>query len=284
MSNWTKDWMERVQGDYEPIVIETAWGRTALLSKNHKRKELEPILFIPGFRTCGIFWDINGNLSSLYDNYRIYLLDVLGQPGLSHYRAPWVRSVDYGLWLAEVIEALGLEKVNVAGVSFGGFLIFKLARAANELIKRAFVCNPVGLRMIRYNWTTMYYNALPYVVRTEDSLNQFMDNIIINDPDILSGEKRALIFEYLQSTIKYDRLKTGYPYRFSDKELKYLQAETHLIVDEGDAFINQIATQKRARKVLPNLKAIHKVQGVGHGIEFVESPILYMKSVMEDVV
>ncbi|MEM9991584.1 MAG: alpha/beta hydrolase [Bacteroidota bacterium] len=279
--NWTKEWMKRVQRDYESITLETAWGRTALLAKNHERTDLTPIFFIPGFRTCGIFWDINGTLSSLYDNYRIYLLDVLGQPGLSHHHAPSVRSIDYGLWLREVLDHLELETVNVAGVSFGGFLVFKLAQVANDRIQRAFVCNPVGLRMIRVNWTIAYYNALPYLSTTNKSIQQFLEKVIINDPKILEGQTRQHIVEYIKNTIKYDQLRTDYPYRYSDRELQALQAETHLIVDAEDTFINQVATQKRAKKVLPNLKGIHQVKGVGHGLEFVEAPILYMKSVIE---
>ncbi len=281
MKNWTKDWMNRVSKSYTPIEFETAWGRTALLSKNHERTDLEPILFIPGFRTCGIFWDINGNLSSLYDNYRIYLLDVLGQPGLSHTEAPKVRPLDYGLWLQEVIETLGLSSVNIAGVSFGGFLIFKLAQVNNSLIKRAFVCNPVGLKMIRYTWPILFYNAKPYVIRNRASLSEFLDKIIINDPSLLEGEQREAIVDFLENTIRYDKLKTQYPYRFGNKELRALEAETHFILDAEDTFIDQVATEKRARKILPNLKGVHHISNIGHGLEFAEAPITIMKGIME---
>lgn len=281
MQNWTKAWMNQASKGYTSLELETAWGRTGVLCKNEERTDLEPILFIPGFRTCGIFWDINGNLSSLYANYRIYLLDVLGQPGLSHTVAPKVRSIDYGLWLQEVIEQLGLSRVNIAGVSFGGFLIFKLAQVNNDLIKRAFVCNPVGLKMIRYNWTTLFYNAKPYVVRTRASISEFLDKVIINDPALLAGEQRETILDFLENTIRYDKLKTDYPYRFSNKELQALEADTYFILDAEDTFIDQVATEKRAKKILPNLKEVHAITGVGHGLEFAESPILYMKSVME---
>lgn len=281
MNNWTKDWMTKHSKGYTPLELETAWGRTALLTKNHERTDLEPILFIPGFRTCGIFWDINGNLSSLYDNYRIYLLDVLGQPGLSHYEAPKIRPMDYGLWLAEVIEALGLEQVNVAGVSFGGFLIFKLARANNELIKRAFVCNPVGLMQVRYHWSILFYNVKPYLLRSRASISEFLDKIIINDPALLEGDKREAIIDFIKNTIRYDKLKTQYPYRFSRQELYYLQAETHLILDAEDAFIDQVATEKRGRKLLSNLKGVHHIQNIGHGLEFAEAPIQIIKQVLE---
>lgn len=281
MKNWTKDWMQRNNNGYIPMELETAWGRTALLSRNHERTDLEAILFIPGFRTCGLFWDLNGNLSSLYDNYRIYLLDVLGQPGLSHWEAPRIRSIDFGLWLTEVIESLGLESVNVAGVSFGGFLIFKLAEVNNALIKRAFICNPVGPQSIRYNWTTLWYNALPYIKRNKDSLNTFLDKVIINDPKLLQGKQREALLEFSYNSIRYDKVKHQYPYKYDDEELRALKADTYLILDKEDRFIDQVSTRKRLEQQLPNIKGICQITNIGHGLELAESPIRYMLEVME---
>ena len=56
-SEWLKNWLKNVLTtnnlEYERIELETSLGKTSILAKNRDRKELEPIIFLPGGRTCG---------------------------------------------------------------------------------------------------------------------------------------------------------------------------------------------------------------------------------------
>src|SRR5829696_3381803 len=142
LETWLRDVLRTNNLDYQRFDIETSLGKTSILSKNHDRKDLEPVIFLPGGRTCGIFWDINNNLAPLYDDFRIYLVDVNGQPGLSDGNAPLLDSDGYGGWLGELVGGLDLRAANFVGASFGGSLIMKLAEVESSLIKRAVMCNP----------------------------------------------------------------------------------------------------------------------------------------------
>src|SRR6185369_10179534 len=119
LETWLKDVLRTNRLEYEKFEIETFLGKTSVLAKNHERKDLEPVIFLPGGRTCGIFWDINNNLAPLYNDFRIYLIDINGQPGFSDGNAPTTNSYGYGRWLKELAAGLNLNQANFVGASFG---------------------------------------------------------------------------------------------------------------------------------------------------------------------
>jgi hypothetical protein len=79
-------WIEKVQAlnnsFYKKLAVQTSFGETSVLTLNHDRPDLDPLVILPGARTFGMYWDLNDNLKPLKDNYRLYLVDVIGQPGL----------------------------------------------------------------------------------------------------------------------------------------------------------------------------------------------------------
>jgi pimeloyl-ACP methyl ester carboxylesterase len=56
------------------------------------------------------------------DHYRVYAVDIIGEPGLSAPSRPPLASSAYAEWLDDVWEGLGIEKASVVGISLGGWL------------------------------------------------------------------------------------------------------------------------------------------------------------------
>jgi pimeloyl-ACP methyl ester carboxylesterase len=52
--------------------------------------------------------------------YRVYAVDMIGEPGFSAASRPSLRSDDYIAWLDDVWRQLGLTRASVVGVSLGG--------------------------------------------------------------------------------------------------------------------------------------------------------------------
>jgi len=267
LENWLGDVLETNNLDYQRVELDTFLGKTSVLTKNHDRKELEAIVFLPGGRTCGIFWDINNNLAPFYDDYRIYLIDVNGQPGLSDGKVPLIDSDGYGRWLKEVLSGLELKEANFVGASFGGSLVAKLAEVDADAVKKAFLCNPAGFANISFNLKNLYYLLAPMILKTPKSVENFLDNIVFHKDFKIDAKKRAQLTDFLLYTNKNFQMKAENPRPFPTEVLQKLSAPTYLMLDRDDIFINQSKTLEKAAKVLPNLIETTWLEKHGHGIE-----------------
>jgi pimeloyl-ACP methyl ester carboxylesterase len=270
LETWLKDVLRANNLDYERIEIETFLGKTSVLAKNHGREDLEPVIFLPGGRTCGIFWDINKNLAPLYEEFRIYLVDVNGQPGLSDGNAPALDSDGYGLWLKELVAGLGLPHANFVGASFGGSLIMKLGEVDNALIKRAVMCNPAGFVNISLDPRNLYYLLMPMIFPSKNTVMNFLDKIVFDKDFAFESKKREQLAEFILYTNMYFQMGAENPRPFPDKTLQKLAAPSYLILDRDDIFIPQSKTQKRAEKLLPNLIETVRLEKHGHRIELAD--------------
>ena len=283
---WLEGWRENVLQtndlEYEKFELETSLGITSILAKNRGKTESDAIIFLPGGRTCGIFWDINNNLAPLYENYQIYLIDVNGQPGLSDGNAPLLESVGFGKWLKEIVSGLNLKKANFVGASFGGSLIMKLAEVDDSLIKRAVMCNPAGFVNINMNLGNLYNLLMPMLFPSKKSVLNFLDKIVFHKEFLFDFQKREQIAEFLLYTNRNFKMNTENPRPFSDETLKKLNAPSYLILDRDDIFINQQKTQQRAKKLLPNLTATIWLEKHGHGIELADKIGKVIKNILED--
>ena len=280
VESWVDYFAEKSALEYEKLNIATAFGNTRILAVNHEKRYLKPLLFIPGARTCGIFWDINNHLQVLGNEYRIYLLDVVGQASLSDGNCPRLASDDYGNWLNEVCWAINFEKGSVIGCSFGGLLIFKLAAIAPERIEKAVLMNPVGLSYISLSPWTLYNTLKPVYFPTRSNVETFMGRIVFSPTEKPNGELWKRVADYIEISVRDFEFGGDYPTKLTDEEIVKLKAETHLIVGKSDALIPQHKTIKRAKELLPNLKSIEVLPEIGHGIELSATAIEKLQTIL----
>jgi pimeloyl-ACP methyl ester carboxylesterase len=264
-------WNTRVQtlngSFYEQITVPTTFGDTAVFSLNHDRANLEPLVILPGARTFGMFWDLNDNLRPLKEKFRLYLIDVIGQPGLSSGSSPSVKTDEFGHWLVEVLDGLGLGQTNIAGASFGGLLAMKLANVAPERIGKMILMNPIGFSYISMAPISLFYNLLPIISPTAANVRRFVDHIVLAGGEDVGAEGRALLEEIILQTLQRFNFKADYPYKMADAELVKWKVPTYLIVGDRDALIPHQTTIRRARECVKDLREVHVLKNIGHGIE-----------------
>lgn len=269
--NWLRGWNQRVLSDndlsYQAQIINTSFGETHVWTKNHQATEKPALLFLPGFRTCGLYWDLNQTLAKFYDDYRIYLVDVIGQPSLSAGETPAVKGDGYGLWLKEVLDGLNLDKVTVAGASFGGQLMIKLATVAPERVNCLIGFNPVGIQYISLGPRAMWYNALHMLFPSDKNIDLYLKKMVVDPALNMHPSCEALLKEYQYYVIRNFKFGCDYPYKFSDQELQKIKAPVYLILCKDDRLIDQGKTAERAKKVFSNFQKTFFLSKVGHGIE-----------------
>ncbi|SDM17552.1 alpha/beta fold hydrolase [Allokutzneria albata] len=116
MGAWPQD---RVESD-----VDTRFGSTHV--HRHGDGDGIPVVLLHGGNTTPAAW--HPTVAALAEGRAVYAVDVLGEPGMSTQTAPMIKSADTAEWLTAVLDGLGLERVHLIGMSYGGWI------AANQAL------------------------------------------------------------------------------------------------------------------------------------------------------
>ena len=84
------------------------------------------------------------NIADFSKDYRVYAIDVMGQPSKSIPDEPIRNAADYVAWLTATLDALHLDRVSLVGMSYGGWLALNYAVAAPERVRKLVLLSPGG--------------------------------------------------------------------------------------------------------------------------------------------
>jgi pimeloyl-ACP methyl ester carboxylesterase len=266
-----ENWVDRLEQHngrvYERFEVTTSLGKTHIWGLNTKEENLETLVIFPGARTTSLFWDFDRGLDNLNHKLKIYLVETNGLPNLSDGSTPDIKSLDYGVWAAEIFEKLGIEKAFVAGASFGGLICMKLAIVKPGFIKAAFLLNAGCLQPFSLSLKNLYYNLLPIVSPSVNNVLKFLDKAIFCKPNHeLSSVSEKLIVDYEVFALNRYKDNTQKPY-YMDVQLADVKTDTYLLQGDNDMLFPYQKSIDNAKKHIKNLKEIEIFENVGHGIE-----------------
>lgn len=132
---------------YEFMNIETTFGDTNIIITGPKEKS--PLVLLHGENSCAPL--AIESMIELTQNFRIYAIDILGQPNLSEEFRPNKNDDTYGKWMYEILSRLGLRKTFLVGISLGGFVALKLLTFDESRISKTFLVAPAGI----VNWSSV---------------------------------------------------------------------------------------------------------------------------------
>lgn len=280
VEEWIDSTIENSALNYEKIDVETAFGRTRVLAVNHSKRELQPIIYVPGARTCGVFLELSNQLPNLRESCRIYLLDVVGQIGMSDGNCPPLKDTSYGLWLDEVCRQLDIEQAIFIGASFGGQIIIKLAAVAPERIEKAVLLNPIGFSNISFAPLNFMRTLAPVLFPSRKTVENFLRHVVFAPKDGIDLKTKKRVADFIENAVKNFRFAGEYPSRLSDAEIEKLTMETHLLLGKRDGLIPFQKTVNRAEELLPNLKSVEIFSEQAHGIEVSSEAIFRLQNIL----
>lgn len=277
MKAWVSD-LEKLNGySYDKRTIETSLGKTQVYGLNSDKEDRETLLVFPGFRTSALIWDLDKGMASLAKELRIFFIETNGQPNLSDGNSPDIKSLDYGTWMGEVFDQLHVQSAYIAGASFGGLVCMKGALVIPDKIKAAFLLNPGCFRTISFGFRNLYYNLLPLIKTSEQTIRRFLDEVIFFRPNHqLSEAGEMMLIRYQLHAIKNYKDNTQKPYYMGD-QLNEVKVDTYILAGEKDILLPPELSISNARKHLgPALKDAHVFSNVRHGIECYGPALEYM--------
>lgn len=241
--------------DYAEQKVDTGFGLSHVIITGDEAKP--PLVLVHGSNGCApIALDVYPNLAK---HYQVFAVDVIAQPNKSSETRPSMQDASYGIWMNEVISALGLTDVTMVGFSLGGFIIWKTLAHDESKIKEAYLIAPVGI--VNGNpLKAMLKMFLPMkrFMRTQNAKD--LDSLL----DTLFSERDDFAPEFLAKVIpNFDLDFTPIP-SISEKEAKRISTPLTIIGAENDIMGPGKKLLRRAEKIFPSLKQATLLEGSKH--------------------
>jgi pimeloyl-ACP methyl ester carboxylesterase len=238
---------------YEATYVETRHGVThAVITGKESGKPLVVWHGLNAHSAAMTRW-----IADLASHYRVYAIDSIGGMGKSAPTRPDKTGPAYGEWAADALEGLGLARVNVIGVSNGGWLIVKLASVAPERIGSAALVSTGGFRPISKR---LILCMMPYLAfrPPAEAAHRFM--ALLSPPGSVPDPGDVAVFDLCMAHFRLEKN----PPVLRDDEIRSLTAPTHLMMGQYEVSFDPYKVTARGMRLLPNLISAEIVPGVGH--------------------
>jgi pimeloyl-ACP methyl ester carboxylesterase len=255
---------------YESVLVQTSFGKTHIIKSG--KPDGRPIILWHGQNanaTTWVQW-----MPALAKKYLVFAVDTIGGLGKSASTRLNRRGLDYGIWACEVIEGLKLSRTNMAGASYGGWLIIKIANVKPEVISSAILLSSAGFSSVSLKMIfKIIQNSL-----TNDPREIAKKLVkLLSPPDLPPNQFYIDLFEViLRSGFRGEAVAPRLP----DSQITKLSAPTQLLFGEYENAFNPHKALDRGRRLLPNLKFAEIIQDTGHSLEH-KDPVLVISKLLD---
>lgn len=123
---------------YEELNLPTQFGTTHLIMSGPPSGK--PVLLLHGQDSCAISWIYN--IAELSRAFRIFAVDTIGDIGKSKPTHQPNSREEYAKWMLDVFDRLKIEKADLVGLSYGGFLATNFALTYPGRVNRIVLLSP----------------------------------------------------------------------------------------------------------------------------------------------
>ncbi len=238
------DEMKRWPVPYEEVDVRSRFGITHVVICGPKTAP--PLVLLHGYMaTLTMWWP---NVAAFSKDYRVYAVDVMGQPSKSRPDEPIASVADFMSWVTATLDALNLDRVFLVGMSFGGWLALNYAAAAPQRVQKLVLLSPGGLLpMVRqFTLRGMVMVSLP----TRPTVNSFFHWLGFTDRGYANMlEMMYLGLKHFRMPIETARIM---PAVVSDEALRTLKMPTLLLIGEHEVICDPASALERARRLIPD--------------------------------
>jgi pimeloyl-ACP methyl ester carboxylesterase len=242
----------------ESVEVDTRFGRTHVLSCGPA--DAPPVVMVHGISAFAP--DILIAHHDLADRFRIYAVDVVGQPGFSAETCPKKTDSSYADWLVDVLDGLGIERAAFLGNSYGAFICMRMMAHAPERIERAVLTVPVCIARFRYR-RMLRRLILPCLAYRGHQSARLLDHASRSlfapgeSPDPRVSEMVGAIFVHLhQDPVPPPMVRRS--------DLAQYDSPTLILGAEHDLYCSPTELVRESCRVFRNLSAVTVVAGSGH--------------------
>jgi pimeloyl-ACP methyl ester carboxylesterase len=244
---------------YEEIEIPSRFGITHVVASGPR--DAPPLVLLHGFMVNATMW--SPNVADFSKDYRVYAIDVIGQPSKStpDPDEPIRDTAGLVAWLSETLNGLNLDRISLVGMSFGGWLALNFAMTAPEPVQKLALLSPaacfqplVGQFIFRMMPMVLFPSRL-----TVNSLFGWMGfKDTPGDADKQHPTVTRCVLDLAYLGLKHFQMPPESsqirPSVFSDDELRALHVPVLLLIGEHEVIYDPAKALARARQLIPDFR------------------------------
>lgn len=243
--------LERWPVPYAEIMVPTSFGDTHVIASGPE--SAPPVILLHAYFASALAWrPTAGGLSS---DYRVYAVDMMGEPGRSRPNQV-IKTLDQqNQWLKELTDGLGAPQANLVGNSFGGYSSLAYALHMPERVRKLVLIAPAST----------IHSMFPFYV------NSFLPKVLYMFFPWFPGLKRLVLrgtrwlrngaptdpeWEALFNLIMLHGTGARYlfPAVFSPVELRRVTVPTLLLIGDKEVIYPPGQAIAAAQKFIPHLQ------------------------------
>lgn len=247
------------------IDVETSVGTTHVITAGNITNP--PLVLLHGSTSNATTWA--GDAGVYCQDFMVYAVDMPGEPGKStQTRLSWEND-EYAGWLLEVLDAIGLKKPHIAGLSLGGWAALKFAAAYPDRVGKIALIAPGGVVNPKMK---AIMKLVSYASQGESGVEKTL-RLLFPD-DFESPEVReffTLINEHL--IIRTEAVKP-----LPDYDISKVKSPVFMVCGAKDALFNFKKAVKRLKKLVPGCESQLFEKGTHGLVSMAKTIIPFLKS------
>lgn len=236
--------------------VPTRFGKTHLLQAGDA--SAPPLVLLHGAMASSAH--LLGELEVLAERFHVHAVDVIGQSVMSEDARLGVKGDEAGRWLVDVLDALGLARVRLLGVSWGGFVAQRFAAVAPERLEKLALLVPAGM-VSGSAWAGFVKMGLPMATYLFGPNPQRLQRLGAALLTTLDDDWLPFIGD---AFLAYDVKRMEVPRLSRSGEFAALRAPVLVIGADEDVSFPGAKVVARAKELFPTLEAAELLQGVKH--------------------
>ncbi|MEV7099079.1 alpha/beta fold hydrolase [Amycolatopsis sp. NPDC051045] len=232
---------------HDEVRVPTPEGETFVLASGPA--EAPPLVLLHGSGSNSAEWV--PRIPSLAERFRVYAVDIIGEPGMSAETRPPLDSDRYARWLEAVLDHFGVAGAAFLTSSLGGWLALDFAiRRPGRVTALALRC-PIGLGPMKKGFVV---KAVLLALLGEKGRRKSVAGTIG------APETSPVVEHQLLVSANY-RYRTGPFPVFGDAALGRLTMPVYAVAGAEDAMVDSATTKRRLEAAGA---AVDLVPGTGH--------------------
>jgi pimeloyl-ACP methyl ester carboxylesterase len=241
--------------------VPTREGETFVLASGPP--EAPPLVLLHGSGSNALMWV--PDVASWSRHFRVYAVDLIGEAGLSAPARPPLASGAYPLWFGDVLDALGVARASVVGVSLGGWLALDHATRHPERVERLALLTPAGVAKAKVAGLLGAVLLKPF---GEWGKRRSME--ILLGPEVRVQKESVEFVDLLSRHYRYRREPVPV---VDDAAIARATMPVLAILGGRDAFIDTPRTAQRLSRLVPSA-TVRVLPGAGHLLPAQTAPVL----------
>jgi pimeloyl-ACP methyl ester carboxylesterase len=242
---------------HQELRIATRQGETFVLASGPE--EAPPLILLHGGATTSIMWA--RSMRAWSESFRVYAVDIIGEPGLSAPSRPSLFSDAYSRWLDDIWSALRVTRASIVGASLGGLIALDYAIRHPERIARLALLAPAGITYVR---PSFLLRVVPHFLMGSRGRRKALELFMGLPPQEMTPAAEEF-FDFCELVMTNHSIRMQALPVFPDRLLKRLTMPVLAVLGAADVIFRSATVRRRLQDCLSELRIVW-LTNVGHGL------------------